>query len=225
MSQPRPSAPSFVDAPASERAEDALDPELLSLPDPPRRERNLTVAVLALTGIASLAMCAALSRDAAYAFASPRTTELGDLNRAPVVSFAENVLVRGEGMVGAAGGIRYERPFEADSYRLMPVAGRSDLWVELRVPSGQESGRYVPPSSFEGRLVRFDRAGLRHRGLSEVASSTTNVASGAVPANAWLVIDGETPARSNWAVMLVGLFLGFAVWNVIGIARLLRRVR
>lgn len=216
MSQlPRPSAPSFVDAPASER--DSVDPELLSLPDPPRRERNLTVAVLAITAAASLAMCAALARDAAFAFASNHAAELGDLNRAPAGAFAENALVRGEGLVGAAGGIRYERPFESDSYRLVPLAGRSDLWVELRIPAGQESGRWVPPSSFEGRLVRFDRAGLRHRGLGGVAD--------AVPGGAWLLVDGETPERARWAVTLVAIFLGFAVWNAIGIARLLRKVR
>lgn len=216
MSQlPRPSAPSFIDAPASER--DGIDPELLSLPDPPRRERNLTVAVLALTAVASLAMCVALARDAAYAFAGRRAAELGDLNRAPASGFVENTLVRGEGLVGAAGGIRYERPFEPDTYRLVPFAGRSDLWVELRVPAGQESGRWVPPSSFEGRLVRFDRAGLRHRGLGSVAD--------AVPGGAWLVVDGETPERANWAVTLVAIFFGFVVWNAFGIARLLRKVR
>ena len=48
MSQlPRPSSPSFVDVPrmgAEDRAQ--IDPELLSLPDPPRVERNFTVAVL-----------------------------------------------------------------------------------------------------------------------------------------------------------------------------------
>ncbi len=226
MSQlPRPSSPSFVDMPrprvgAGDRAE--VDPELLSLPDPPRVQRNTTVAVLAITALASLAMCSGLARDAAYALASTRTAELGDLNHAPSSAFAENVLARGEGLVGAAGGIRYQRPFESDSYRLMPLAGRSDVWVELRVPSGQESGRYVPPSSFEGRLVRFERAGLRHRGLGEVASGTGGAT---VSGAAWLLVDGETPERSRWAVTLVVLFLGFAFWNVLGIARLLRRVR
>jgi hypothetical protein len=221
MSQlPRPSAPSYVDPARSES--DAIDPELLSLPDPPRGERNFTVAVLALAAIASLAMCGGLARDASYAFASTESRELGDLNHAAAGTFAENVLVRGEGLVGAAGGIRYERPFEADSYRLMPLAGRADLWVELRVPSGEESGRYVPPSAFEGRLVRFDRAGLRHRGLAAIASGT---AGEKVAGAAWLLVDGETPERSRWAVTLVALFFGFAVWNLIGILRLVRRVR
>lgn len=220
MRPPEPSAPSFLD-PSLADAPDAVDPELLELPDPPRKERNLTVAVLVITALASLAMCAALARDAAYAFAPSSSVDLGNLNSAPASAFGENVLVRGEGFVGAAGGIRYERPFEPDSYRLVPLAGRgqggADLWIEMRVPSGQETGRFVPPSQFEGRLVRFDRAGLRHRGLRGVAD--------AVPDNAWLLVDGETPDRSRWAVTLLALFFGFAVWNVIGISRLLRKVR
>ncbi len=218
MRPTEPSAPSFLDPAVG--APDAVDPELLELPDPPRKERNLTVAVLVITALASLAMCAALMRDAAYAFASSSSADLGNLNSAPSSAFVENALVRGDGFVGAAGGIRYERPFEPDSYRLVPLAGRgerTDLWVEIRVPSGQETGRFVPPSQFEGRLVRFDRAGLRHRGLRGVAD--------AVPEGAWLLVDGETPERSRWAVTLLVLFFGFAVWNVVGITRLVRKVR
>src|SRR5690348_2496854 len=37
-----------------------LDPELLSLPDPPRKERRLTVLILAFTAVASLVMVVAL---------------------------------------------------------------------------------------------------------------------------------------------------------------------
>lgn len=245
--QPRPpatSVPSF----AADSDVGAVDPELLALPDPPRRERNFTVALLAVTALVSLVMCAGLLQDAAYAFGSPRPAELGDLNHVVLPRAgsggpgAENVLVRGDGVVGLAGAIRYERPFERDSYRLVPMAGRSDLWVEIRVPSGQESGRFVPPSSFEGRLVHFNRAGFRHRGLADMAAGaaaasapsdrpreggsdvTANASGNAPSGDAWLLVDGETPARASWAVVLITLFLGFAIWNVLGVVRFMRRV-
>lgn len=223
MTLPRPpSAPSFTDASDLPSDRDAIDPELLQLPDPPRGERNFTVVVMALTALVSLAMCLGLARDVAYAFAPSQAVELGDINHAQTGELKENVLVRGHGLLGAAGAIRYERPFEADSYRLMPIAGRTDVWAEVRVPSGQESGRFVPPATFEGRLVRFDRAGLRHRGLAEVVKGTSR---DLVPGGAWLLVDGETPERSRWSVMLVAIFVGFALWNVLGILRLVRRVR
>jgi hypothetical protein len=200
---------------------DGVDPELLCLPDPPRKERTMTLALLAFTALASLAMVILLGRDAAYAFGSPTPVELGDLRTAPVSAFSDNAFVRGFGMLGAAGAIRYERPFEAESFRLSPVAGRPDVWIEVRVPRGEENARYVPPTRFEGRLVRLDRAGPRHRGLRSAAKEATGQA---VPPNAWLLVDGEPPSNARWAVALVALFLAFTVWNVSAIARFVRRV-
>lgn len=219
------SLPPAAGAPVGSRGDDQLDPELLALPDPPRRERTWTVLVLAVTALASLAMVFALRRDAAYAFAEKSPAELGDLRVAaldgPGAGATANGYVRAHGLLGGVGSIRYERPFESDSYRLAPVAGRGDVWVELRVPLGEESARYVPPSNFAGRLVPFDDVGPRHRGLRDALAG----ASGAtVPAKAWLLVDGEAPEGARWAVALIVLFLGFAVWNVLAIARLVRRV-
>ncbi len=205
-----------------------LDEELLALPDPPKKERTFTVVLLGVTALASLAMVFALWRDAAYAFAPKAALDLGDLRETPLESFGrsdsatiDNRLVRAHGMLGAAGAIRYERPFERDTYRVSPVAGRSDVWVEVRVPVGEENARYVPPSSFAGRLVSLDSAGTKHRGLRSAIESTTGQP---VPARAWLLVDGESPSNARWAVALITLFLGFAVWNVMTIARLLKRV-
>jgi hypothetical protein len=199
-----------------------VDPELLALPDPPRRERTVTVALLVTTAFASIAMVVALAGDAAYAFGADAAVDLGDLRGAPADALVENRYVRAEGMLGAAGAIRYERPFESDSYRVSPIAGRPDLWVEVRVPVGSENARYVPPSHFAGRLVRFDRGGPRHRGLPAAVRDATGEP---VPAGAWLLVDGESPASARWAVALVVLFGAFALWNLGAMARLLRRVK
>lgn len=211
---------------SSSDANDELDPELLELPDPPKRERTLTVALLLFTAVASLAMVLALRRDAAYAFAEPRARDVGDLNVADATTFVENQYVQGRGMLGAAHAIRYERPLTSGSYRLMPVTrasspGASDVWIEVRVPPKGENVRWVPPASFSGRLVRLETAGPRHRGLADAVRDATGQE---MPKNAWLLVDGAAPADARWAVLLVGLFACFAVWNAFATAKLLRKV-
>ena len=115
-----------------------LDPELLALPDPPRRERTLTVVVLAVAAVLSLAMVFALRHDVAYAVGGSTAADLGDLHAATGATLAgfDNRYVRADSLLGAAGGIRYERPFVDDTFRTLPVAGRRDVWVDVRVPAG-----------------------------------------------------------------------------------------
>jgi hypothetical protein len=93
--------------------------------------------------------------------------------------------------------------------------------VELRVPAGLEPERYVAPNSFVGRLVPFEHAGLRYAAVADAATALGS----ALPGDAWLLIDGESPATTRWAVGLIGLFLAFATFSVWGIVRLGRAVR
>jgi hypothetical protein len=200
------------------------DPELVSLPSPPRRQRTLTLVLLALATVASCAMAAALRGDVEYALSSSSPASLGDLRATPadMLARSENRFVRAEGMLGAAGGIRYERLFAADTFRTLPVAGRGDVWVDIRVPTGTEGGRWQPPLTMTGRLVRLDDAGPRHRGLEAAIEQATHVP---VPPGAWLLVDGEDPRGALWAVLLAAVFAGGAVWNGLALARLVRRVR
>jgi len=139
LSREVPSVPSPLElAPDSK---DELDPELLALPDPPRRERTLTVVVLGFAAVLSLAMVFTLRRDVAYALATRTPAGVGELRTASGETLAanENRLVRADGMLGAAGGIRYERPFLDDTFRTLAVAGREDVWVDVRVPAGHQT--------------------------------------------------------------------------------------
>jgi hypothetical protein len=203
--------------------EQEFDPELFALPSPPRQQRTLTLLVLALAAAAALAMVFVLRYDAEYALTRAVPTTLGDLRAASAAALArsENHLVRGEAMLGAAGGIRYERLLSEDTFRTVPVAGRQDLWVEVRVPAGQESGRWEPPRSFTGRLVRFDAGGPRHRGLAAAIERMTEER---LPGGSFLLVDGEEPVDARWALILGATFLGFAVWHIVAIRRMLRRV-
>jgi hypothetical protein len=203
-----------------------IDPELLSLPNPPRAGRTLTILVLAVATVAALAMVFALRRDVAYALRDGAPVGLGDLRTASDATLAsyENRLVRAEGLLGAAGGIRYERPLRDDTFRALPVAGRSEakgVWVEVSVPPGEENGRWQPPRSFVGRLVRFDAAGPRHRGLAKAIEEAGHAR---VPGGSFLLVDGEEPGRARWVIVLAAIFLVFAAGNALAIARLVRRV-
>jgi hypothetical protein len=200
-----------------------LDPELVALPDPPRQQRGLTLFVLGLAAAAALGMVFALRYDVAYSLARAAPANVGDLRMASAEGLTafENHLVHAEARLGAAGGIRYERLWSADTFRTVPVAGRRDLWVEVHVPAGQESGRWEPPRSFTGRLVRFDAGGPRHRGLASAIERTTHER---LPSGAWLLVDGEDPAHAHWALILAATFLGFAAWHLTAIVRMLRKL-
>jgi hypothetical protein len=200
--------------------EEEVDPELLELPDPPRGERRSTLLIMAVAAVASAAMAVSLTRDASYALGSSSVTDLGDLSTAS--TFVSNSFVEGKGQLAGAGQLRYERPFESDSYRIAPVAGRNDVWVELRVPAGAESNRFIPKAEFAGRLVRFSDSGLRHRGLRGAIEDRTGQK---VPANAFLLVDGQAPDNSRMFAVLWVMFVGFALWNVAAIGRLVRKVR
>jgi hypothetical protein len=211
---------STLDVP--ETAIPSVDPDLLAMPAPPKRERTGAVVLMALTAAASLWMAASLLAEARYALVPSQPSELGDLTGLHPGADLANRYVRAGGLLGTSGAIRYGRAAEGDSFRLAPVAGNPKLWVEIRVPEGFEGPRFVPPTSFAGRLVPFRDAGVRHAGLPKAVQSGTDVT---VPPDAWLLVDGGSPRASRWALALVALFGAFAAWNLAGVARVLSRVR
>ena len=198
------------------------DPELDALPAPPRRERTATVVLMLFTAAAAVWMAIALLGEAKYALSPGQPADVGDLTSLRPTADLANRYVRAGGLLGTTGAIRYGRAAEGDSFRLAPVAGNPNVWVEIRVPEGFEGPRFVPPTSFAGRLVPFEKAGVRHAGLLKVAREETK---SPVPDGAWLLIDGSSPRASRWAVALAILFLGFAGWNVAGVARVLSPVK
>jgi len=220
---PLPPSPMSGSGPGSAEGADEFDPELAALPAPSRRGRTTTVALLVLAVVAALAIAASLRREVAYAFAGDSPTPLGDLRSVTDAALraSDNRLVRAEAMLGAAGGIRYERPLRDETFRAVPVAGRPDVWVDLQVPPGQENGRWEPPRTLTGRLTRMSASGLRHRELRRAIEDATHER---VPPDAWLLADGEEPSNARWSVLVALTFVAFAAWNASAIARLVRRV-
>lgn len=198
------------------------DPELLALPAPPKGERTATVLLMAITAAAALLMAISLRGEARYVLSPGEPLELGDLSTMHPGAELANRYVRAGALLGTGGAIKYGRAAEGDSFRLAPVAGNPKIWVELRVPEGFEGPRFVPPTSFAGRLVPFHEAGIRHVGLARSVQEQTEIV---VPDDAWILVDGTSPRASRWALALTALFVAFAGWNAVGVARMLSRVR
>lgn len=203
---------------------DRPDPDLEALPEPRRPGRTLTLVTMAATTLFSLAMVFALRGEAAYALHEGAPVELGNLTELELRPELANAWVHGDGLLSGVRAIRYQRPLDGRDYgyRLAPIAGNERIWVQVNVPEGMEGPRFVPPTSFVGRLIPMSKAGIRHSGLPGAAESAKI---GKLPESAWLLVDGESPATTRWALGLIALFLGFAAFNVWGLTRLLRPAR
>lgn len=203
------------------KSADGPDPELIELPPPRRPFRKLTLASLASTALVAAALLCGLYGDIGYALNSRPQIELGDLSTAAPQAGQRNAWVRGSGEVEPIGGIRFERPLESDSFRLARLRGNANLWVQIRVPAGYENEYFVAPTTFSGRLVPLHSLGLRYSTLA-AAPEEAGWESGHLPATAWLLVDGETPASVRWVVGLAGLFASFALFSLWALYSLLR---
>ena len=201
---------------------DEADAELEALPPPRRPWRRLTLAVMATTLVASLGLLTSLRGELLFSFAGGAPYAVGELARYAPKAADANSWVQGEGELEQSGAIAYRRPLEGDSYRLSRVSGAPKLWVQVRVPSDDDDPdhrRFVAPTSFVGRLVPLGHGGVR---LSQLGEAIAEAGRPALPSDAWLLIDGEAPATTRWTLGLALLLLGFAVFNLMGLVRLLR---
>jgi hypothetical protein len=198
------------------------DADLDALPPPRRPWRRLTLGVMGLTLLGSLGLLIALSGELAFSFKSGSPRGVGELSAFHPSSRDANAWVQGEGALEAQDAVAYRRPLESDSYRLSRVSGADKLWVQVRVPwddDDPDHKRFVPPSSFVGRLVPLARGGLR---LSQLEGAVAEAGRPALPSDAWLLVDGEAPATTRWTLGVGMLLLGFAAFNLFGLVRLLR---
>lgn len=227
-----PPAPRTPHAPAADAATHlaegvgARQPEpaddLAELPPPRRPFRRITLVVMAITALFSASLLVGIAGELAYSLASGRPTDIGELTRANLDRLGANTWVRAAGELSPTDVIGYRRPLETDVYRLARVEGSDRVWVELRVPRGAEGEHFIAPSSFVGRLMPVSAAGLRYGALPD---ALVDAGKPPLPDDAWLLIDGEAPAGTRWALGLAALLLGFAAFNLFGLIRLSQRVR
>jgi len=198
------------------------DRDLEALPPPRRPWRKLTLSVMALTLLGSLALTFSLRGELGFSVAQGGPRPVGELSALAPSASDENSFITGQGELESQGAIAYRRPLESDSYRLSRVRGTRQLWVQVRVPeddSDPDHKRFVPPTSFVGRLVRAEHGGVR---LSQLGRAIAEAGGPPLPPEAWLLIDGEAPATTRWTLGVAGLLIGFAAFNLFGLQRLLR---
>jgi hypothetical protein len=203
----------------------APDDDLGELPAPRHPFRRLTFATMVGTALFALLLIFALRREVVYSLKTGAPIDLGELTQLTPSAGLSNSWVRGEASLQTDGAVRYKRPLDRDTYRLVRVEGNSRLWVQVRVPfdpSDPEGAHFVPPTSFVGRMIPAERAGLRH---SALAAALAESGRGKFAEGAWLLIDGESPASTRWTLGLVVLFVLFALFNVAGVIRLARPAR
>jgi hypothetical protein len=198
------------------------DRELEALPPPRRPWRKLTLTVMSLTLLGSLGLAFSLRGELRFSVSTAGPRAVGELSALVPQSRDQNSWIQGEAELEPEGAIAYRRPLESDSYRLSRVRGTSKVWVQVRVPeddSDPTHRRFVPPTSFVGRLLPAEQGGVR---LSQLSAAIAEAGRPPLPAGAWLLIDGEAPATTRWTLGVAGLLLGFAGFNLVGLRRLLR---
>jgi len=198
-----------------------IDPELEALPEPRRPWRRMTLGTLAITAVLALGLAFRLLPLVTYAAHGGSPTDLGPLTGVQPDEKNVGTWVHATGVL-VGRGLEYRRPLDSDRYRLVQVEGNPRLWVELRIPKEIEPERYVAPNSFVGRLTPIERAGIRHGALPDAIAAVTGKPP---PSDAWLLVDGESPASTRWAAALSVLLVVFAAFNAWGLVHLLRPAR
>ncbi|HEX2734460.1 MAG TPA: hypothetical protein VHM70_22785 [Polyangiaceae bacterium] len=203
----------------TEQKTEAPDPELEALPEPRRPWRRATLITLALTLLGALSLALQLIEPIAYATQSGQPVSVGDLSQYKPGTADANTWVHGAGILAepVAG---YRRPLDPDRFRIAPVEGNPNLWVEVREPSGSLGEHFIPPLSFIGHLVPLSHPGLRYRGLIDALVSSGQAAP---PKDGWLLVDGESPESQRWVFGLATLLVGFAAFSAWGIYALTTR--
>lgn len=202
-------------------AEAGPDPELEQLPTPRHPWRKTTIFSLVLCLLVSITLLVQLRKELVFAGYSGHPTALGDLSIWRPDARQKDLWVQAEGELADHGGIRYRRPLDADSFRLVPIQGNMRIWVQVRVPAGYEDEHFVPPTTFVGRLMRADRLGMRYSALVD-AVPDAGWPKGQIPTDAWVLIDGESPKAIRWVLALALVIMGFAVfclWAAVYVVR------
>lgn len=198
------------------------DAELEALPPPRRPFRKITLAVMSAALLGSVALLFSLRGELRFSLIGGSPRAVGELATFEPRAGDANTWIQGQGGLETGGATAYRRPLETDSYRLARVSGARRLWVQVRVPWDDDDPnhkRFVPPSSFVGRLVPANHGGVR---LSQLGSAIAEAGRPPLPDDAWLLIDGEAPATTRWTLGVGLLLLGFVGFNLFGLLRLLR---
>lgn len=190
-----------VDAPPQE-----MDPELLELPGPPQARRLITLVLMALVVVGSMAVVVGLRHDLAYFFATESTRNLGDAASIDAATLQSNTHVRVQGTAMVSRAVRYRRVLSGSTYVVFPLAGQRTIYVQA-----DDDAAAMARSEFSGRMVTFSQLGGR---IDSVEGYLKDEMSLPVSGESFLIIADASPGSSAWALFLAALCLLFVVIDV-----------
>lgn len=189
----------------------------------PRPLRTATLAVLVVGAFCSLFVGLSLYPEARFAFEGQEPTDIGAFSTAELPAHLEGRYVRARVDLAGQPGLAFHRLGEGERrlVQTAPDAAPKDAaprFVEHAVPASA-GAQFLPPRLVAGRLSRVGTLGLRHRGLARPLERAVHDSS----RRGWVIVDGESPHASRWVAGLEALVLAFFVWNVVSVARIVRR--
>jgi hypothetical protein len=198
---------------------EAIDPELLALPAPPRGRRILGAASIALAVTAALAMLSTLRADLAYFFAAREVVDLGEVTALDTRALEPGTFVRISGTPMASSTVHYQSLLGGTTYAVFPLAGQRDVFVRVAVDGADEEAR-AARRDFAGRLTTFGALGGR---IGAVRNYLRDRLGLPVTSETYLLLADEAPGDDIGVLALAALCVGVIVLNVWLAVRWFRR--
>jgi hypothetical protein len=195
---------------------DAVDPELLALPAPPRGRRLATLVVMALVVVAAMALAVSLRHDLAYFFSTGQTIDLGDVRSIDPATLEPNTHVRISGTPMMSRAVRYRRVLTGGRYVVFPLAGQRTVYVQV-----DDREDAVGRNEFSGRLVTFSQLGGRMGAVREYLGRDMSLP---VSGESFLLLADESPGSYGWALVLAAICALFVLIDVLLLLRWFRPV-
>ena len=197
---------------------EALDPELVALPAPPRARRLLTASVMAATIVASLALLGVIRTDIQYFFGETRALDLGEATAVDVGALETNRFVRVVGTPMASATVHVQRVLGGETSAVFPLAGQRAIFVSAPVAGPDEEAR-LARREWSGRLVTFGQLGGR---LSGVRSYLRERVELPVTRDSYVLLADEPPGAYGWSLVLALVCVAFVAINLALIVRWFR---
>jgi len=215
------SADSIVSGAEVHGVPDAVDPELLALPVPPRGRRLLAMTLMAAVMVGSAALIGQIRGDIAYFFSADSVIDLGPARLAEPADMPTNAFVRVVGTPMLSKMVKFTQPLTGSEQVVFPLAGQRHLFVQVPLNDLSDPDKGAR-GEFFGRLVTF--GDLRGR-MGAVQGYLHDAMDMPVTAESFVLIADDGPESYLWAPALAVLCLGFMVLTLWMLLRWFRPLR
>jgi hypothetical protein len=189
---------------------DAVDPELLALPVPPRGRRLFAMTLMAAVMVGSVALIGQIRGDIAYFFSPDTVIDLGPARLAAPADMPTNAFVRVVGTPMLSKMVKFTQPLTGSEQVVFPLAGQRHLFVQVPLDDLNDPDKGAR-GEFFGRLVTF--ADLRGR-MGAVQGYLHDAMDMPVTSESFVLIVDEGPESFLWAPLLAALCLAFIALTV-----------